>query len=273
MSVHRRNPRRTALVILIALPFLYPFVFLIGTALKTRADFEASSTSLPSHLTLGNVRDAWVDAGLGSAMAHSLLVVTISVIATVAISAAGAFWFIRHESRGATFLRFGLIATMAVPLPVYIIPLFLQLSERALTDNLIVMGVVYAGWNSSFGLYLTHAYLKGLPAEVLEAAEIDGASMVQQLRHVIVPLSKPVLVTLAVFSFIWSWSDLLASVVLVQDPEKRLLIPATALLNDIHLNNVPRSAAAVLIAMVPMLFVFLAGQRALVRGILAGAGK
>ncbi len=273
MSVHRRNWKRTVLLAVVALPFLYPFLFLIGTALKTPDEFIKSSTSIPTQLTFQNVHDAWVDAGLGSAMVHSLIAVGFAVAATVTVSAAGAFWFTRHEGRGASILRWGLIATMAVPLPVYIIPLFLELSDRGLTDNLLVIGLVYTGWNSSFGLFLVYSYLKGLPQEILEAAEIDGASVMQLLRFVILPLSRPVLVTLAVFSFIWAWSDLLAAVVIVQDPGKRLLIPATALLNDIHLNNIPRTAAAVVIAMLPMLLVFLAGQRALVRGILAGTGK
>ena len=102
---------------------------------------------------------------------------------------------------------------------------------------------------------------------------MDGASQLQLLLLVMLPLSLPVLATLAVLTFIWSWSDLLISIVLVQDPAKRLLTPATALLSDQYSTNVPKNAAGVLIAIVPMLIVFLIGQRALVRGILAGVGK
>jgi ABC-type glycerol-3-phosphate transport system permease component len=136
-----------------------------------------------------------------------------------------------------------------------------------------MLGVVYAAWNAPFGLYLMYAFFEGLPAEVLEAAQVDGANSVQALTRVLLPLSKPALATLAVLTFIWSWSDLLISVVLVQDPSRRLLTPATALLSDQFSTNVPKNTAAVLIAILPLLAVFLLGQRSLVRGILAGVGK
>jgi ABC-type glycerol-3-phosphate transport system permease component len=273
MSNREWSPRRTVLIAAAAIPFVYPFLFLIGTALKNNEEFYGNPTGLPHHPKLTSIHDAWTIADLGPAMLNSVVAVSISVVVTVVISASAAFWFTRHEGKLGSTLRWGLIATMVIPLPVFIIPLFLQLADRGWTDNLVVMGLIYAGWNSTFGLYLCYAYFKGLPAEVLEAARIDGASLLQQLRHVIVPLSRPMLTTLAVFSFIWSWSDLLAAVVIVQDPPKRLLIPATALLSDVHTSNVPRSAAAVLIALAPMVLVFLLGQRALVRGILSGVGK
>lgn len=273
MKSKRRTWKRTAVLFLITVPFLYPFAFLISTALKPKTEFERNPVSLTLNPTFENLASAWNDAGLGAAMLHSLLAVSISVVVTVFVSVGGAFWFMRHPGGWSSLWRVLLIATMAVPLPVYIIPLFLQLSDRGLTDSLFVMGLVYAGWNSSFGLYLIYTYLKGIPGELLEAASIDGASVWQQLIHMVVPLARPMIVTLAVLTFIWSWGDLLAGVVIVQDPDKRLLVPATALLNDIHLSNIPRTAAAVVIAMAPMVVVFLVGQRALVRGILAGAGK
>jgi ABC-type glycerol-3-phosphate transport system permease component len=136
-----------------------------------------------------------------------------------------------------------------------------------------MLGVVYAAWNAPFGLYLMYAFFDGLPSDVLEAAQVDGANSLQSLLRVLMPLSKPALATLAVLTFIWSWSDLLISIVLVQDPSKRLLTPATALLSDQFSTNVPKNTAGVLIAVLPLLAVFLLGQRSLVRGILAGVGK
>jgi ABC-type glycerol-3-phosphate transport system permease component len=256
-----------------SIPFVYPFLYLIGTALKNNEEFAANQTGLPHHPTFVSFKEAWTMADLGPAMLNSVVAVSVAVVATVIVSAMGAFWFMRHDGKISSTLRWGLIATTVIPLPVFIIPLFLQLSDRGWTDNLVVMGLIYAGWNSTFGLYLCYSYFKGLPAEVMEAARIDGASLLQQLRHVVVPLSRPMLATLAVFAFIWSWSDLLAAVVIVQEPDKRLLVPQTALLSDVHNGNIPRNTAAVVIALIPMLIVFLFGQRALVRGITSGVGK
>lgn len=273
MTVSRWSPTRTGVLIVFCLPFLYPFVFLFSTALKPLSEFNQNPVGMPSNPTFFNISDAWHTASLGPAMLHSIIAVGVAVVATVAISVAGAYWFLGHDGRLSRALRVCLIGTMALPPPVFIVPLFVLLSNHGLTDNLFVLGLVYAGWNASFGLYLMYAYFRGLPGEVLEAAEVDGATQLQLLTRVIMPLSRPVLATLAVLTFIWSWSDLLLSVVLVQDPGKRLLTPSTALLADQYSTNIPRNAAGVLIAILPMLLVFLLGQRSLVRGILAGVGK
>jgi ABC-type glycerol-3-phosphate transport system permease component len=264
---------RTALLLVAMLPFLYPFVFLVATALKPLSEFNEDAVGLPSSPTLANLRAAWSEASLGPAMLHSLVAVGVAVVATMALSAGGAYWFTRHRGRLSATLRWVLIGTMAIPPPVFIVPLFVELSDWGFTDNLFMLGVVYAAWNAPFGLYLMYAFFEGLPAEVLEAAQVDGANSVQALTRVLLPLSKPALATLAVLTFIWSWSDLLISVVLVQDPSRRLLTPATALLSDQFSTNVPKNTAAVLIAILPLLAVFLLGQRSLVRGILAGVGK
>jgi raffinose/stachyose/melibiose transport system permease protein len=264
---------RTALLLVAALPFVYPFVFLVSTALKPLSEFNEDAVGFPSSPTLTNLREAWNEASLGPAMLHSLVAVGVAVIVTMALSASGAYWFTRHRGRWSAALRWALIGTMAIPPPVFIIPLFVQLSDWGVTDNLVMLGVVYAAWNAPFGLYLMYAFFDGLPSEVLEAAEVDGASSLQSLLRVLMPLSKPALATLAVLTFIWSWSDLLISIVIVQDPSKRLLTPATALLSDQFSTNVPKNTAGVLIAILPLLAVFLLGQRSLVRGILAGVGK
>ncbi|WP_332643523.1 carbohydrate ABC transporter permease [Aeromicrobium sp.] len=273
MNTANARRLRASLLLLTCIPFVYPFIFLLGTAVKTEEDFESNQAGLPDSFTLDGLHDAWTDARLGTAFGNSLICVSIAVVLTVLLSAGGAFWFLRHKGRLAATLRVLVIAMMAVPLPAFIIPLFVQLSDWNLGDNLFVLGFVFAGWASPFGIYLTYTYMKELPHEVVEAAEIDGASTWQVFWHIMVPLSKPVLTTLAVFAFVWGWGDLLAGLVLIHEPELRPLTPATTLLIDVHSSNIPRSAAGVVIAMVPMLVVFLIGQRALVRGFVVGVGK
>jgi ABC-type glycerol-3-phosphate transport system permease component len=197
----------------------------------------------------------------------------VAVATAVAVSAAGAFWFLLHGGRLAKALRVLLVGTMALPPPVFIIPLFVILSDRGLTSNLVVLGVVYAAWSSGFGLYLLYTFYRGLPPELLEAARVDGASTLQLFLRVILPLSRPAIATLAALTFLWSWSDLLIAVVLVREPSSRTLTVAAALLSDQYATNTTRNAAGVLIALLPMLLAFLVAQRYIARGIVAGAGR
>jgi ABC-type glycerol-3-phosphate transport system permease component len=270
----RWSPSRTFLMVIMTVPFLYPFLFLVGTALKPNLEFTLDPTGLPRHPTFGNFTSAWTSADLGAGMLHSVIAVGVGVVVTVVISAAGAFYFLMHRGRLATATRVVLIGTMALPPPVFIVPLYVLLNNVNLTSNLVVLGLVYAAWNASFGLFLMHAYYqRGIPPEVIEAATIDGASRWQQFRYVVMPLSRPAISTLAVLTFVWSWSDLLLAIVLIQNPAQRTLIPATALLTTRYNTNIPSNAAGVVIALLPMLLVFLFGQRYLQRGILAGIGK
>jgi raffinose/stachyose/melibiose transport system permease protein len=270
----RWSPGRTTLLILAALPFLYPFAFLVGTALKPNSEFVANEVNFPSHPTFANFSSAWTQADLGAGMLHSAIAVGVGVVLTVLISASSGFWFLMHQGRAAAALRIILIGTMALPPPVFIIPLFVLLSDWHLSNNLIVLGCVYAAWNGSFGLYLTYAYYqRAIPEEVLEASRIDGAARWAQFRRIVLPLSKPAMATIAVLAFVWSWSDLLLAIVLIQNPAQRTLIPATTLLTNRYNTDLPANAAAVVLALLPMLIVFLGGQRFLQRGILAGVGK
>ena len=270
----RWSPVRIVIVVLATIPFLFPFWILLATALKPLPEFQENPISWPDHPTMDNLDTAWTEAELGPALRNSFVAVTIGVIVTAAISAAAAFWFLRHTGRVARTLRISLIGTMAIPPPIFIIPLFVLLADWSATNNLVVLGLVYGAWNAGFGLYLMYTYYRGaIPPEVLEAAEVDGASSLRQFVRLVLPLSRPALATLAALVFVWSWSDLLLSVVLIQDATRRTVVPATALLADRYFSDVPSQAAAVLIALGPMLIVFLVGQRYLKRGIMAGVGK
>ncbi len=218
--IARWSPVRIVIVVLATIPFLFPFWILLATALKPLPEFQENPISWPDHPTDDNLTTAWTEAELGPALRNSVVAVTIGVIVTAAISAAAAFWFLRHTGRIARGLRVALIGTMAIPPPIFVIPLFVLLADWKATNNLVVLGLVYAAWNAGFGLYLMYTYYRGaIPPEVLEAAEVDGASSMRQFVRLVLPLSRPALATLAALVFVWSWSDLLLSVVLIQDSD------------------------------------------------------
>ena len=270
----RWSPVRIVIVVLATIPFLFPFWILLATALKPLPEFQENPISWPDHPTMDNLDTAWTEAELGPALRNSFVAVTIGVIVTAAISAAAAFWFLRHTGRARPNVADLAHRNDGDPSPIFIIPLFVLLADWSATNNLVVLGLVYGAWNAGFGLYLMYTYYRGaIPPEVLEAAEVDGASSLRQFVRLVLPLSRPALATLAALVFVWSWSDLLLSVVLIQDSTRRTVVPATALLADRYFSDVPSQAAAVLIALGPMLIVFLVGQRYLKRGIMAGVGK
>lgn len=275
VSQRKYSYGRTALALVATIPFLYPFVFLIGTVVKTREDYVQDPVGLPDSVSTGYVSRAWNEGDLGPAILHSMIAVLTGVVLLAIVSSMAAFWFMRHRGRLARLGQGVLLALTAFPVVVMVIPLFVLLANAGLSDNLVVLGVVYAAINAPFGVFLMRAYFEnGIPPEVLEAAEVDGASVATQFLRIVLPLSLPALATLMALGFVWSWGDLLISVVLVQDETRRTLTTASAALVSGRFDYDPQLAAAtVLISMVPVIFVFMASQRALVRGLTGGVGK
>lgn len=265
---------RFVLMIVLCLPFVYPFVFLAGTATKTRQNYLDDPLGLPVELTGEHIRYAWENASLGTAALNSLLAVGLSVVILVPLSAAAAFYFLRHPGRGSRSLMLVLFAFWAVPFIVYAVPLYVGLARTGVLNNLLVLGVVYAALNLPFGIYLMHSYyLRGIPHEVLEAASVDGASVWRSLWSIAIPLGRPALGTLAALCFVWCWGDLIVAAFLIQQTDRATLTLAASTLVSRQDNNIQQSAAAALISMLPVLLIFLSAQRAISRGIVAGSGK
>jgi ABC-type glycerol-3-phosphate transport system permease component len=167
---------------------------------------------------------------------------------------------------------YGLFAFWSVPFIVYAVPLYVGVSRLHLLDNLVVLSVLYATVNMPFGVYLLHSYYqKGIPPECLESAAIDGASTMRTLMSIVIPLSKPAIGTLAALSFVWVWGDLIIAAFMMQTSEKFTMTLASATLVTQQENNLLESAGAALMALIPVLAVFLLAQRAISRGTTTGA--
>jgi ABC-type glycerol-3-phosphate transport system permease component len=265
---------RTGAAAVISVPFLYPFFFLVTTALKPESQYVHDKLGVPHHLSSEHLRYAWVNAHLGHAMLNSLIACGIGVIVLILISATGAYWFLRHPTRRSKALMVTIASAWIFPLVIWILPYFVKLSWQGLTDNLVVLGVVYGATNAPFGLYLMYTfYREGIPPEVAEAAAVDGASTFQQFLRIILPLSMPAIGVLAALGFVWTWGDLLLAVVVIQSPDHWTLTQAASTLIQRFNLSAQNQAAAALISILPLLVIFLAAQRAIVKGFTAGIGK
>lgn len=263
---------RTTTAALLTIPFLAPFFFLVTVALKTEADYRSSPIGLPSSITFEHVADAWDRAGLGSALWNSLFTSAVGVVVACLLSMSAAFWFIIRRSRRAKGLRWAIVLGYAFPAVIWLIPLFVIMARNGLTNDLIVLGIIYGVSNVPFGLYLVYTfYRQTLRSEIMEAAAIDGATELQQFRLIAVPLAKPAVTALAALVFVWSFGDLLFAVTLLQDAAKWTIPIAAATLVSRQNITAQAQAAAAFVALVPSLLVVLFAQRALVRGFGGGS--
>ena len=275
---HNRGPisfRRTFVAFLMSIAFVLPFFFLIATALRTPEDFAINPGGLPSAFTLQNLADAWEEANLGRALMATLFVAVIACIVCVSVSLAAAFWFRVNGSRFAGLCRTLLISGYAIPAIAWLITVFVIVARGGLAGNLVVAGVLNGVSSVPFAIYFFHTYfLQVLRKDLLDAAALDGAGVLQTFRYIAVPLARPAIASVIALVFVWSFGDLLIAVtILSSNPDNYTLPLAATTLATKESVNLQGQAAAALVALVPVLFVFALAQKSLASGFGAVSDK
>jgi ABC-type glycerol-3-phosphate transport system permease component len=257
----------------ISVAAIYPVYYLVTTSLKSREAWTQDQFGLPLSPTLDNYAAVFQDGRIPVWFINSLIVTGASVLLSTIVSALAAFAIARLRFRGRTFLLRLNIALMVIPPAVLIIPLFLGFQPLGLNDTYQGVVLIYAGMLVPFSVFMLTSFFRTLPVELFEAARIDGATTLRILRSIVIPLSGPGLITLVVVNALWVWNELLIALVFLQNDQRRTLMAGLTLFKGHYSINEPLVMAGTFIAVLPMLLLFLFGQRFFVRGLVAGAVK
>jgi sn-glycerol 3-phosphate transport system permease protein len=225
----------------------------------------------PNHPLWSNYRSAWTDIPMPRYMLNSLIMATVITSGQLVTStlAAYAFSFMRFPFRSAIFFVF--LSTMMVPWEASIIPNFQIIQRLNWLDT--YQGLTVPMLATAFGTFLLRQHFMTLPRELKDAADIDGYGDLRFLLRVVIPLSRAALATLAVFSFLQAWNQYLWPLLVTNDPNMRTVQIGLASLTDQEVQRTNVVLAGTVIALLPMLFLVIAFQRFLVRGLTAGAVK
>lgn len=273
-TIRTERRLRTTVAVLLSIPFIYPFLILISTSVREADDFIQNPGGLPSTFTMSNITTAWNEANLANSLRATVITCVVACLVCAVAGLAGGFWFRIHQGRLAGALGWLLIGAFAIPAIAWLIPVFVILAQRQMTDNLVILGMINGISALPFALYLILTFFRQvLTPELLEAAALDGAGPLRTFVRVAVPLSTPALASVLALVFVWTFGDLLFAATLLQDPEVQTVTLATAGLSTRQDVNTQGQAAASLVALIPMLAVFLFAQKALTRGFGGGSGK
>jgi multiple sugar transport system permease protein len=245
-----------------------PFWYMIITSLKPQSYiFEIPPRLWPSEITLDNFKAALSKNTFGIYFLNSLFVAVTSTALTVLISSMLAYVFARMQFRGKETIFSIFLVGMMIPPVMLIIPQFIITKQIGLFDSLAGLVTVYISMNLSTQTYLLRNFFEDFPRDMEEAALIDGASQWIIFSKLILPLSKPGLSVVTIFTFLYSWDEFPWAHVAIKETSKRTLPIAIALFQTQHLTEWGQVFAASLIALIPVVIVYLIFQRYFVQGI------
>lgn len=267
--------RRTALsVVMIGLALLValPLYYIVVNTFKTQAEMVASPIALPDSLNFGNYAEVFRDVPLVRSFANTLYVTVVGVLLQVLVGAMAAYGMIMRATRFNRILALVLVLGFVVPAQSTLIPLYRMLVGVELVNTLNGLVVIYAA-GAIFCYFLIQGYMRSLPFDVIEAAMLDGASVTQIFWRIVLPLIRPILVTVAVFQTMWVWNDFLIPNVFISSPEKRTIVLQVYTAVGEFTTNWPAFMTLSVVALLPMVIFFVLTQRHIVSGLMAGSMK
>lgn len=262
-----------AVLIVWAVTTIFPFIWVIVNSFKPSAELLQSSFSLPKEFTFANYQNAFSNLNILRAYGMSFLISGSVTIGVIVLSSMMAFAFTRYSFRGKGFLDALLVASLMFPVFSTIIPVYQMMIKWGLLNTPIAVILPQIAGNLSFATIVMMGFMRAIPLDMEEAAYIEGAGVFTVFSRIIVPISKPSISTVAIFSFLWSYNDLFVQTTMIG---RRANYPVCALLNEIsskYGTDYGLMAASVTIILVPVFIVYMLLQKNIIKGLTAGAIK
>jgi multiple sugar transport system permease protein len=278
-----RNRRRyfavlTLTVVVFAAAFLFPLYWMATSALETPQQFAAQTpTLLPKSVHVAAYRDAWTQMDIAHFLLNTLRYAAGGWLVQLAVDVSAAYALSRLRPVLGKAIFAGMLASLMLPAAALLVPAYLTVTDLPILHISLLnsaWGLWLPGAANAFNIYVLRRFFDQIPGDILDAAAIDGAGRLQVLLRVVLPLSRPVLAVVSIFSVVGRWKDFLWPLLVLQDPDKQTLSVALHRLSTSTTQVPPTEMIAGLaIAAVPMIVLFLFFQRHILGGLSAGALK
>ncbi|WP_244971401.1 carbohydrate ABC transporter permease [Paramicrobacterium chengjingii] len=257
-----------ALLLVGAAVTLLPFAFSVMTAFTTPTQFaQEGAVSLPNPATLGNFGELLGGAfGFGRSLGVTLAMTAVLLVGQLCFSIMAAYAFARIEFPGRSILFWTYLSSLMVPAVVLVIPLYLMMVQLGLRNTFWGLVLPFM-FGSPYAVFLLREYFRGIPRDLVDAARIDGAGHFRIMTGIVVPLSRPIIVTLALITVVTAWNSFLWPLVVTTGKTWGVITVATASLQSQYTSNWTLVMAATTLALVPLVIVFLIFQKHIVRSI------
>jgi raffinose/stachyose/melibiose transport system permease protein len=263
----------TALLIVLALTIAIPLYFAVVTALKTTDQLGGTGFGLPTDIRWANFADAWRLTNFPSTALNSALITVGAVVLTLLTNSMVAYAIARNMHRRLfKGLYYYFVSALFVPFPIIMLPVAKETAILHL-DNRVGLILLYVVYGLAFNIFIFTAYINSIPQALEEAAQIDGASTWAVFWKVIFPLLAPMNATVGILTCLWAWNDFLLPLVILSDPGSATLPLVQYVFQSQFQTNYPAAFASYLMAMAPLLIVYVFAQRWVISGVTRGAVK
>lgn len=267
----------TAIIFVIAILWsvvtLYPYLFMFITSFKDNSEFMSGNTfGLPKDFYWGNYLDV-LDGRFPLYLKNSIIVTVLCVFLTLAMASMGAYVFARLSCRWVTKANAIVVACMSIPIHVAFIPVFILARKMGIYDTIWALIPVYCTFNLPVSVFIMSGFMKTIPGEIEEAAQIDGCSLFRTYLKVALPLSKPSFVTLGIYIGCHFWNEFSFAMILTNKPENRTLPLAPWDYRTEYTSNTAAIMTVLALSTLPMLIVYSIFSDKLVKGMMSGAVK
>jgi raffinose/stachyose/melibiose transport system permease protein len=269
------NIMQNLLLAFLCLPILYPMIWLVSNSLKTRPDMVNSSWKIiPETIVLQNYSEAWEIGKIGQGFMNSLIVSAAAVALMIVVAILGSYALARLNFFGKNIIMIMFLATWMMPAQVLIIPLYKLESLMHISNTRIGLILPYAAGTLPFAIFVLTTFIKTIPYEIEEASRMDGASRLQTIIQIVIPLLKPALSAVIIFSFMQCWNEFFMALVIIIDPVlKTLPLQILSFNGQWGQTDFTRLFAALVIISLPTIIVYIIFQKQFISGLTSGAVK
>ena len=268
-----QNVWKQLVLILFAIICIFPVYYMFVTSFKSESEYLLNRFSIPLSPILDNFLKVLRDENFSWWFLNSTILTVGAVIFNTIIASFAAFAFAKMEFKNKKTIFSLVLVLMVVPPVVMVGPLFKLMIQLKLLNTLFSVILIYTGLTLPFSVYMLTNFFKTIPNDIIHSARIDGCNDGRILRSIIVPMSSPAIITIILVNALWVWNELLIAVIFLQrDSLKTLMVGLTVFKSRYNL-DIPVTMAGLVLATIPMLVLYFAGQKYFIRGMTSGSMK
>lgn len=256
--------------------FAYPFFMLIINSFKNDGEILTDPTSLPTSYAFDQIIEAFKAMDFATTFTNSLFITTVSLLLILVFSAMTAHFMVRNNTKFNRNFFLLLVFSMIIPFQVVMIPLIVIYGRWFNffdTMPFTTLIALYVGFGSALAVVIYHGFIKSIPLELEEAAQIDGCNRIQVFFRIVFPILVPTSVTIAILTVLWIWNDYLLPSLILDSPDLATMPIKMTLFKGQYMNDWGLLIPAMLLTILPIIVAYLIGQKYIIRGVMQGAIK